>query len=192
MSSSRFDQDYDADAQEIITLTDENGRSLECYIEQSLEEEDGYTYMLLLPVDVPVVFLAWDEEDESETEAIMLEDEDELTNIFDDAKAVLAELDLTLKHSAFIYTVSGELPPLEEEDILTLEVDEDNPEIEAEELQFLVSFYHEEQKYSIYTPLAPILFFARYTPTGKLEMVSPEDPQLQPIIEALMFEEVEE
>ena len=191
MSSSQFDQDNEQDDLESVTLTDEAGRSLKCYIEQFLEAE-GYTYMLLLPIDSPVVILAWDEqEDEDISETVMIEDKAEIDKVFADAKAVLAELDLTLKHTAFTLTVSGELPPLKDEDILALELDEEDSQIEPEELQFLASFYHLEQKYAIYTPLAPLLFFARYNLDGQLELISPDDPQMQPIIEELLFDEIE-
>ncbi len=191
MSSSQFDQDNEQDDLESVTLTDEAGRSLKCYIEQFLEAED-YTYMLLLPIDSPVVILAGDEqEDEDFSETVMIEDKTEIDKIFADAKAVLAELDLTLKHTAFTLTVSGELPPLKDEHIHALELDEEDSEIEPEELQFLASFYHLEQKYAIYTPLAPVLFFARYNLDGQPELIPPDDPQMQPIIEELLFDEIE-
>jgi hypothetical protein len=32
-------------------------------------------------------------------------------------------------------------------------------ELEPEQLQLLASFYYEEQEYTIYTPLDPLLFF---------------------------------
>jgi hypothetical protein len=179
MSSSQFDQDQD-----IVTLTDENGRSLKCEVDHSLEIDD-YIYMLLVPIDSPVVILAWDEEEDS-SEAIMIEDITEIEEIFSDAKAVLAELELNLKDTAYTLTVSGELPPLEDDGVITLEIDEEDSEIDAEELQFLADFYHLEQKYTICTPLAPLLFFARYNHSGKVEIVSPDDPEMQPIIEELL------
>ena len=189
MSSSQFPQ-HEQDDLDSLILTDENGRSLECYIEHSLEH-GYYTYLLLQPVDLPIMILAWDEKDEDVSEAILIDDEEEIEAIFADAKAVLAELDLTLKNTAFTLTASGELPPLEEEDILTLEVEEDNRDISPEELQFLASFYNLEQKYSLYTPLTPLMFFARSTPSGDLEIVSPDDEEIQPILEELLFDELE-
>ncbi|MGL5034519.1 MAG: DUF3727 domain-containing protein [Microcystaceae cyanobacterium] len=182
---------------ESVTLIDEKGRTLDCYIENSLEADDQ-TYLLLMPVDIPIVVIAWDEEGESddddeeeEIEAVLLEDYEELEQLFDDAKAVLAELDLSLKYTGYTLTVSGELPPIEDDDILTLELEaesEDQP-LEPEELQYLVSFYQNEQRYSIYTPLAPLLFLAKYNPSGKVVLVSPEDGQMQQILEELLFEE---
>lgn len=191
MSSFQFDPENDTDEGEIITLFDEDGRSLECEIENFLEVEDT-TYFLLTPVDTPVVILAWNDDIEEENDfadAILLEDNREIEAIFPDAKAVLAELDLTLKHTAFTLTASGELPPLEDDEILTLDLDPEDSNLEPEELQFLASVYHLEQKYSICTPLSPLLFVARTNYTGELEIISPEDENIQPILEELLFED---
>ena len=192
MSSYKFSQDNGIFDSESITLTDESGRSLECYVENSLETDDS-TYLLLMPVDSPIVIIAA-EEDTAEgdiSEVVAIEDETEIEKIFADAKAVLAELDLTLKHTAYTLTVTGELPPLEEDRIVTLELDEEESQLEAEELQFLASFYHGNQKYSIYTPIAPLLLLAQSNIAGQLQLVSPEDRQIQPILEELLFEELE-
>ena len=190
MSAFPFNQEQDPEETEVITLIDEDGRSLECYVENALEKED-ITYLLLMPVDIPAVIIAWDEEenDEDEAEAILLEDPEEINSIFPDAKAVLAELNLALKNTGFTLTMNGELPPLEEEDILSLEIEGVEQPLDAEELQFLVGFYHEENKYSIYTPLAPLLFLAKSNSDGNLELVSPENDSIQPILEDLLFEE---
>jgi hypothetical protein len=163
-----------------------------CYIEQAVESA-GVNYLLLSPVDIPIVIMSWDEEDDEEevVEAVMLEDEKEIKEIFADAKAVLAEQNLYLKHTAYTLTATGELPPLEEDKILTLNLDEEDNQIEPEELQLLASFYHGEQKYSLYTPLTPLLFFARYRDNEELELVSPDDAEFQPILEELLFEELE-
>ncbi len=192
MSPSQFNQDNpdnELEDLEIITLSDEQGRTLDCYIENALETED-LTYMLLVPVDTPVMILAWDEEDESD--AILIEDSEEIEEIFGNAKAVLAELNLHLKLTAHTLTVSGELPPLDDESVLSLEIESDSQtNSEPEELQFLASFTYEDEKYSIYTPLAPLLFLASYDELGKVELVSPDDQQLQPILEELLFDELE-
>lgn len=192
MSLLPFPDDRGPEETESVLLVDEQGRSLECYIENSLEF-DSTTYLLLMPVDSPIVIIGWDREDEEESEeAFIIEDDSEIEQIFPDAKAVLAELELTLKNTAFSLTVAGDLPEFEEEDLLTLELnEEENEELETEELQFLASFYHQEQKYSIYTPVAPLLFLAKSQPGGKLELVSPEDRQMQPILEELLFEDLD-
>lgn len=184
-------QEYDdGDDLETITLTDEQGLSLNCYVEHSIEYNCN-NYLLLQPIDLPIIILGRDGESENEDEVIFIEDEEELAEIFGNAKAVLGELNLTLKQTAFTLTASGELPPLEEEDILTLEIDEESGSISPEELQFLASFKHEEEKYEIYTPLAPLMFFARQDSEGDLELISPEDEQIQPILEELLFDELD-
>jgi hypothetical protein len=192
MSPSEFDFDDDLEEAEIVTLWDERGRSLDCYIENTYETDD-LTYLLLVPVDTPVMVLAWDEEsEEEESDAFLIEDSDEIERVFADAKAVLAELDLQLKFTAHTLTVSGELPPLEEDNVLSLEIDSDGQSpSEPEELQFLASFFSEDQKYSIYTPLAPLLFLGVADADGKVELVSPDDEGLQPILEELLFDELE-
>jgi len=192
MSSYLFSPENEPDEADSVTLRDEDGRTLDCYVENAIDLE-AISYLLLMPVDVPVVIIAWDEEEEEEegSEAILLEDNEEIELIFADAKAVLAELDLTLKYTAYTLTVSGELPPIEDDDILTLELDEEDENLEPEELQFLASFYHQEQRYSIYTPLAPLLFLAKCSSNGKMELVPPEDEQMQQILEELLFEEAE-
>ena len=151
-----------------------------------------------MPVDIPVVILSWDGEEEDSdnneeiSNGVLLEDPIEIEEIFADAKAVLAELDLTLKLTAFTLTLTGELPPIEDDGILTLELGNEEPSLESEELQFLKDFYHNKQKYSIYTPLSPLLFLAKYNLLGKVELVSPEDQQMQVILEELLFDDMDE
>jgi hypothetical protein len=190
MSSYLFSQENEPDESDTITLYDKAGRTLDCYVENSLEDEEAQ-YLLLMPVDIPVVIIAWEDEDdlEEESDAILLEDEQEIETIFADAKAVLAELDLTLKYTAYTLTVSGELPPIEDDDILTLEIEEGDKSLEPEELQFLASFYHEEQRYGIYTSLAPLLFLAKAVSENEVELVHPENDELNYILEELLFEE---
>ena len=191
MSSSQFDRENEQYEAETVTLIDEQEKSLDCYIEHSLEY-DGVVYLLLMPVDIPIVIISWEGEDDDEVlEAIMLEDHAEIEMVFADAKAVLAEQNLYLQHTAYTLTATGELPPIEEDNILTLNLDEEDSQLESEELQFLASFYHSQQKYSIYTPLTPLLFFARQNRDGELELVSPEEERFQPILEELLFEELE-
>ena len=186
MSSSRFNQDEQYD-EETLTIVDENGRSLPCYIEQSLEI-DSMTYLLLVPVDIPVVIMTIDNDsDDDELEAAMLDDDAEIAEIFSNAKAVLAEQNLFLHHTAYTLTATGELPPIEEDQILTLDVDDEDAE--SEELQFLSYFFHANQKYGIYTPLTPLLFFARYDLENRLELVSPDQANLLPILEELLSED---
>ena len=191
MSSYLFSQENEPDESESITLYDKAGRTLDCYIENSLEDDEAQ-YLLLMPVDIPVVIIAWEDDEEEEdedSEAILLEDEQEIEAIFADAKAVLAELDLSLKYTAYTLTVSGELPPIKDDDILTLEIEDGDESLEPEELQFLASFYHQEQRYGIYTSLAPLLFLAKAISETEVELVHPENDELNHILEELLFEE---
>ena len=177
-----------------VTLTDEAGLTLTCYIEHSLEV-DEQDYVLLLPLDSPVEIFAWqeDSEDGEEDEAILVEDDDEIEKIFNTAKAVLSEQNLVLKRSAVVLTVEGDLPDLDEEDEFS-GVESDDDEGEEEELQLLASFYHEEQEYAIYTPLDPFFILARMDANGKAHLLSPEElkkiePML-PMIEDQLFDEM--
>ena len=51
-------------------------------------------------------------------------------------KAVLGELNLFLKHTGFMLSASGELPPLEEDNVISLELEENDSDVDADELQF--------------------------------------------------------
>ena len=191
--SSHFSRDKEPNSEEIVEIFDEKGRALKCYIEHSVDT-DGITYLLLMPVDIPIVIISWDDDDSDaeEVEAVMLEDDQEIEEIFANAKAVLAEQNLSLQHTGYSLTATGELPPIEEEQLLTLNLNDEDSDLEAEELQLLASFYNAQQKYSIYTPLTPLLFFARYNRDQKLELVSPDEDNFQPILEELLFEEFDE
>lgn len=192
MSSSEFDQNTDEYEADIVTLYDEQGRSLNCYVRNEVVF-DGSTYLLLMPMESTVMLLTMgedqDDEDESYQEIIILEPDEITPEILETAKAVLAELELSLKHSAYTLTVEGELPPLEEDDLVSLEVE---PDQEPEELQYLTSFYQDEEKYSIYTPLTPIMYVGQYLPNGKLELLSPDNELLQPVLDELLADELDE
>ncbi|MGQ4648690.1 DUF3727 domain-containing protein [Lyngbya aestuarii] len=190
MFSSKFPEENGQSGQSSVTLTDEAGRSLTCYTEHSLEV-NGCEYLLLLPVDSPVEIVAWDDDEDSD-EATLLEDEAEIDQIFSIAQAVLEEHNLALKRTAFTLTVAGELPEVDEEEILTVEIEDDNAELEPDQFQFLASFYREEQEYGIYTPIDPLLFFAKRNKVGQLELLSPEEFQkVQPLLEDLLFDELD-
>lgn len=191
MTQSEFPQENGTFPAKSVTVTDEFGRSLACYIEHSFELNDE-NYVLLLPVDAPVEIFAWAEDDEDE-EPIAIEDPDEIDEIFETAKAVLEEQNLTLKRTAVTLTVSGELPELEDE----LDSEEDEEE-GYEELQLLASFYNEEQEYAIYTPLDPFFILARLDENGQPQLLSDEEleklepmlPSLEGMIEEHLFSEM--
>jgi Protein of unknown function (DUF3727)/Protein of unknown function (DUF1292) len=185
MTQSEFPQENGTFPAKSVTVTDEFGRSLACYVEHSFELNDE-NFVLLLPVDAPVEIFAWAEDDEDE-EPIAIEDPDEIDEIFETAKAVLEEQNLTLKRTAVTLTVSGELPELEDE----LESSEDEEE-GYEELQLLASFYNEEQEYAIYTPLDPFFILARLDDNGQPQLLSDEElEKLEPMLPSLegMLEE---
>lgn len=190
MFSSPFPEENDHEHAGSITLTDDKGRSLECYIEHSLFV-DEQEYVLLLPVDSPVEIFAWQGDGEEE-EATLVEDDTTIDRIFSIAQAVLAEQNLILKNTAYALTVAGELPPVEESELFTLEIEDEETDLEPEQLQLLSSFYSEDQEYAIYTPLDPLLFFARKSKTGKPELLSPDEfREVQPLLEEHLFNEVE-
>lgn len=175
-----------------IQLTDEDGRSLLCYIEKSVEV-DGEKYLLLMPVDAPIEIFAWEASDEDEDEESLVDiEEDEIDDVFDTAKAVLSEQELILQRSALTLTASGDLPDADEEDIITLDVGEDEDEVNMEQFQLLTSFYYEEQEYAICTPFEPLLFFARVNAAGEPELLSQEDYEaVRSQLEDQLFDELE-
>jgi hypothetical protein len=178
-----------------VTVTDEKGQSLECYVQSTLEV-DRQEYLLLVCVDQPVVILTWpDGEDDEDEAAIPVESESELEVLFPLAKAVLAEQNLTLHYSTITLTVSGELPDLSEEDLELITPDDaDSDSDEYEELVWLASFYHKKQEYGVYIPLDPFLILARVDEQGKPQLLSPEELQqiepLLPMIEDQLFDDM--
>jgi len=187
MSSSPQTEDFD-DA-ELVTLTDELGRELPCYIERELEL-DGKTYLLLLPEDAPIEIFAWNEDDDV-TELVSVEEEAEVDRIFADAHAVLSEQNLALKRTAFTLSAVGELPPLDPTEVVTIELDEEDDQLEPEEFQILARFYNEEQEYAICTPVDPLLFFGKADANGLISLLSEEEAeQLQPMLEDMLLDEI--
>lgn len=190
MFSSEYPEENEHSPAASVTLTDEGGRSLECYVERSLFV-DEQEYVLLLPVDSAVEIFAW-QSDGDEEEAIPVEEDAAIDQIFATAEAVLAEQNLILKRTAFALTVAGELPPVEETELFTLEIEEEGADLEPEQLQLLASFYYEDQEYAIYTPLDPLLFFARMNGAGNPQLLSPEEfRKVQPLLEEQLFDELE-
>jgi hypothetical protein len=187
MSSSPLPEDFD-DA-ELVTLTDEVGRKLPCYIERELELE-GQTYLLLLPVDAPIEIFAWNEDDDL-AELVAVEEDEDLNQIFADAHAVLSEQNLTLKRTAFTLSAVGELPMLDPSEVVTIEIDEQDDRLEPEDFQILARFYNEEQEYAICTPVDPLLFFGIADENGIVSLLSEQEAeQLQPMLEDMLLDEI--
>ncbi len=191
--SSRHPQENGEQPETSVTITDEKGQSLNCYIQSTLEV-DNQEFLLLGCVDQPVVILTWPDADEDEA-AIAVESDSELEVLFPSAKAVLAEQNLTLHYSTVTLTVSGELPDLSEEDLESITPDDaDSDRDEYEELVWLASFYHKEQEYGVYIPLDPFLILARVDQQGNPQLLSPEELQqiepLLPMIEDQLFDDM--
>ncbi|NJL00426.1 MAG: DUF3727 domain-containing protein [Spirulinaceae cyanobacterium RM2_2_10] len=178
---------------QVVTLEDDAGRSLLCWVEHSFYA--GSTdYLLLVPVDAPAMVLTWEESDSDSAEVTWIEDAEMLAALFPDARAVLAEQNLILQDAAYTLTIAGDLPEPAEDDILTVELDEDAVEPDAEDLAYLTEFYHEGRAYEIYTPLEPLLLPAKQV--GRhLELLEPEEveriqPHLQAWLESVAVDEI--
>jgi hypothetical protein len=160
-----------------VVLTDEAGRFLPCQVEQRFDLNDQ-EYLLLLPIDAPIEIFVW-HQDDTEDEVLMDIEDDEIDQIFLTAKAVLAEQNLVLQRSAITLTAAGEIPEVEEDNCLTLELD-DVDETGApmtEEFQILATCFYDDEEYTLCTPLEPLLIFAHRTSSGGLEIVTPEEFQ---------------
>ncbi|MDX2242002.1 MAG: DUF3727 domain-containing protein [Leptolyngbyaceae cyanobacterium bins.302] len=182
----------ESEAEEIVVLTDEAGRTLTCSVERYLEVENQ-DYVLLLPLDAPVEIFVWEGDEEDEEEAVPVEDEAEIDTLFNTAKAVLEEQNLTLKRTAILLTVEGDLPDLDSDDEFG-EVSSENGEDEVEELQHLASFFYEEQEFAIYAPLDPCFILARLDENNQPHILSSEELQkLEPMLEMIedqLFDEL--
>ncbi|MEN9230089.1 MAG: DUF3727 domain-containing protein [Thermostichus sp. DG02_5_bins_236] len=169
------------ESHETLVLRDEQDQLLKCEILRQVVIEDQ-TYALVTPVDAVLKVLVWEGEEEpsqtvngdADMEGILDEpDLEELQAAMPTIQAVLGELNLTLQQNGFdILTVQGELPAVEDEDVLEIgESDED-----AQEFQLLATFFYKDQKYGIFTPLDPILIYAVLPDEGDPYLLTPEDP----------------
>jgi hypothetical protein len=166
----------------ILSVQDEMGRSLPCYLEERFEY-NGIDYAVLLPTNTPVDLVAWYGDDDEDEEAV-LATEAEIDEVFETAKAVLAEQNLRLQRTALTLTVVGDIDGLEEAAAALEEADDDDPE--AEELMWLASFYHEEQEYAVYVPLDPMFVLVRLNAAAKPELLSDEELEaLEPILPSI-------
>lgn len=170
-----------------LTISDDHGRKLDCFVEHSVEV-DGGEYLLLNPVDAPVEIVTWQDDSES-SEPVPLTGDDAIEPIFATARAVLAEENLTLKRTAIVLTVAGELPDLPAEE---MEASGDVAAEDVEEFQWLASFFHEAVEYAVYTPLDPFFILARVDENGQPQLLSPEEIEsvdgLLPSLEERFFE----
>ena len=167
---------------ETLFLRDEHNQALECEILKEVEL-DGKDYALLMPVHQPIQILAWEESgdehkvgdsNDSEDEGGLADlEQEELDLILPTAMAVLEELNLKLRRSAYTLTVEGELPePIEE---TAIEIADDDDDVE--EYQLLSTFFHEKKQFGIFAPLDPLLFFAVQPNEGEAYLLSPDAPE---------------
>ncbi|NUN64505.1 DUF3727 domain-containing protein [Pseudanabaena biceps] len=163
-----------------IILTDDTGKNLPCTVETAFKV-DSTEYVLLQPVDFSVQIFAWQETDDDDETELVDVTEEEIDLIFSTAQAVLSEQNLTLRRSAYTLTVEGELPEPTEEDIIEIDTEEDG---NCGEFQELAHFYYEEQAFSVFTALDPLMFIARLGDDGQPEILSPEEmAALEPYVE---------
>ena len=163
-----------------IVLTDDAGKNLPCTVETTFTVEST-EYMLLQPVDFSVQIFAWHETDDEEETELVDVTEEEIDLIFSTAQAVLAEQNLSLRRSAYTLTVEGELPEPTEDDIIEIDTEEDG---NCGEFQELAHFYYEEQAFSVFTALDPLMFIAKVGDSGLPEILSPvEMAALEPYVE---------
>ncbi|AFY68967.1 protein of unknown function DUF1292 [Thalassoporum mexicanum PCC 7367] len=163
-----------------INLTDEKGRTLECFLEATLQV-DQVDYLLLQPINHSVQIFAWAEDD-----ILEIIDETEEDQVFSTAQAVLAEQDLKLHNTAYTLTVTGALPEVDPEEIVTVDTEEEG---DCEEFQELAHFYYEEQEYSVLTAIDPLLFFAKKNENDTWQLLSSEELQeIEPYIEEHLIE----
>ncbi|NEQ29869.1 MAG: DUF1292 domain-containing protein, partial [Leptolyngbya sp. SIO4C5] len=77
-----------------VILTDAAGRSLPCFIEQTIPVEDQ-EYLLLIPADAPIEIFMWqaDPDSDDEDEVLVDIDEADIDALFPTARAVLLSQD---------------------------------------------------------------------------------------------------
>jgi Protein of unknown function (DUF3727)/Protein of unknown function (DUF1292) len=180
-SKKRIGKKEEVMEEDLVTmiLKDEDGRSIRCQVENTLKVR-GKEYALLLPIDTPIEIFAWaeDEEDADEEGEMLVDiDDEELEDVFATARAVLAEQDLILNRTALTLTATGEIPEVEEDDIIALDIEDPEGKFNMEQFQQLAAFFFEEQEYVVCTPLDPLLFFAKINAQGEPELLSPEEFQ---------------
>jgi hypothetical protein len=126
--------------------------------------------------------------DDLEQPSVPVIDEEEIDEIFDTAKVVLEEQNLTLQRTAITLTVAGQLPEWDEDEADELD---DGDEDESEYYEELATFLYQDRKYAIYTPLDPFLIPARKSDDGKLDLLSEEEfKQIQPMIQSMLEDQL--
>jgi hypothetical protein len=175
---------------EILTLSDNAGRSLTCELVTELEV-DGGQYGLVVPQATPVRLMVWEEaeDEDAEEDALLADlDDEEIDRVFQTAKAVLAEQNLKLVDSAYLLIVEGEVPNAEDAEVYSIADDEDGEEME-EEYQLLEEFFFEDRRYGIFTPLDPVMLFVEMPNDGAPRVLDPEETaRLMPEFEEALLD----
>jgi len=175
---------------EILTLSDNAGRSLTCELVTELEV-DGGQYGLVVPQATPVRLMVWEEaeDEDAEEDALLADlDDEEIDRVFQTAKAVLAEQNLKLVDSAYLLIVEGEVPNAEDAEVYSIADDEDGEEME-EEYQLLEEFFFEDRRYGIFTPLDPVMLFVEMPSDGAPRVLDPEETaRLMPEFEEALLD----
>ncbi|MGA7954911.1 MAG: DUF3727 domain-containing protein [Gloeobacterales cyanobacterium] len=181
---------------EVLVLSDERGRTLDCELLQQIPLESK-VYGLVMPNLTPVRVMAWSDDEEEPTLEDL--DDEEVVKVFPNARAVLAEQDLSLLDSAYVLVVEGDVPAPDEEDE---EEEEDSiyticeEEGEEEEYQLLASFLEDEREYAVFTPLEPVILFVELDQTEgskTARLLTPkETDELMPVFEEFLRQQEDE
>ena len=184
-----MDHPRDEDSTSVATVmaTDAAGRTLHCFVEQSIRIRDhGRDYGLLSPVDTPAHLCRWPAEPLADPELIA--DPHQYPQVLDDLDMALQEQELCLVRSAGVLTVAGEL------DDADGEADPDGAEEDGdpETYVLLASVWRGGTEFGLYGSLDPCFLVARLGP-GTAELLAPHElAKLQPLVEEALQTDSEE
>lgn len=186
-----LDDDFDPDNEfaeyETVVLTDPaTDRSLPCIVENEVDVE-GQNYLVCSPQEDVVAF-AFEENEE----LVCVEGDDDVTALFETARAVMEEQHIKLKRSAFVMTADDT-----DYRILTGEEDDEEEEEDGEfgdddvhedDVEVIGEFCHDGNYFLVVRPETPILLVARRTKDGLLVPDDDELERITPAIEARLEE----
>ncbi|KAK4536236.1 hypothetical protein CDCA_CDCA07G2261 [Cyanidium caldarium] len=200
--------DVDADDAPTITLTDPtepSDRTLDCYVDEVVTVDDQ-EYMVLMPVNQPVVFAHFVQRN-GESLLAAVEEPAEVDRLFRDAFIALADRDVILNRSAVVMTVEGDLYGEAGEDEEEEEDDEDDEEqldVRAdadgeaalggdsaeEEVEVLATFMDEHaDTYYVCMPLEPVVLIGKRVGEDPQHAVLPNEAErarVGPLIEEVL------
>ena len=194
--------DVDADDTPTVTLTDPtepNDRTLDCYVDEVVTVDDQ-EYMVLMPVNQPVVFAHFVQRD-GESLLAAVEEPAEVERLFRDAFIALADRDVILNRSAVVMTVEGDLfgeaedEDEEEEEQLDVRADADGEAVlggdsAEEEVEVLATFMDEHANtYYVCMPLEPVVLIGKRVGEDPQHVVLPNEAErarVGPLIEEVL------